>query len=58
MYVRERLHGQLHGQGMLTYLYLHGSVCDGSWVENNKHGQGKVTWPNGEVYTGSWQNDK
>jgi hypothetical protein len=30
-------------------------ICDGDWVEDKFTGQGKRTFPNGDVYNGDWQ---
>ena len=34
--------------------YTDGSVYQGHWQENNKHGFGTFTYPNGEKYEGTW----
>jgi hypothetical protein len=34
-------------------------VYVGEWLDDMKHGAGKYTWPNTEVwYEGNWLNDK
>ena len=32
-------------------------MYNGSWWQNNKHGQGTMTYANGDVYVGAWQKD-
>ena len=38
--------------------YADGVKYIGDWKDDNKHGQGTVTWPNGDKYIGEWKNDK
>ena len=33
-------------------------MYEGGWLNNKKHGEGRKTWPNGDVYEGGWLNDK
>ena len=30
----------------------------GTWQEGKRHGQGTLTYPNGDTYVGAWQDDK
>lgn len=30
----------------------------GDWAHNNRNGEGKYFYPNGDVYDGEWKNDK
>ena len=41
-----------------TMIYEDGSVYDGEWLNDLRHGPGRCTWPNGIVYNGEWKNDK
>ena len=38
--------------------YVDGSIYEGMWKENKKHGQGKLQYTNGDIYIGEFQNDK
>ena len=38
--------------------YVDGSIYEGMWKENKKHGQGKLQYANGDIYIGQFQNDK
>jgi hypothetical protein len=38
--------------------YTNGNKYEGQWVENLKHGRGKMTYANGDVYEGDWVNDE
>jgi hypothetical protein len=33
-------------------------VYDGAWQEDMRHGYGTLTYATGEVYEGTWANDK
>jgi hypothetical protein len=38
--------------------YLNGSIYEGNWRENKKHGKGKFVDTDGvSVYRGEWEND-
>ncbi len=37
--------------------YGNGSVYQGKWENDKKHGKGKVTEANGSVYHGDWTED-
>ena len=38
-------------------VYEDGSVYEGDWLNDLRHGHGKYTWPNAIVYNGEWKND-
>ena len=38
--------------------FVDGAIYQGDWKDNNKHGQGNLTYPNGDKYEGIWENDK
>lgn len=49
--------GNLEGIG--RFEYLDGSIYDGDWKDNKKHGRGKLLEQEGDVvYNGDWENDK
>lgn len=35
--------------------YPDGTVYNGEWEENKRHGQGVYTYKNGDFYDGSWK---
>ena len=35
-----------------------GIKYEGQWVNDVKHGGGRLTYPNGERIRGTWQNDR
>ena len=35
-----------------------GKNYQGTWVNEKKHGLGKMIWPDGTNYEGNWVNDK
>ena len=37
------------------YVSEDGSVYKGEKLNNERHGQGTLTWPDGSVYTGNWK---
>jgi len=39
-------------------VFIDGKVFDGEWHEDLMHGQGKVVWPDGEIYEGSFVNNQ
>lgn len=41
---------------MLTDNQMH-ATYEGSYVDGKKAGVGKMTYPNGDVYTGQWKNN-
>jgi hypothetical protein len=41
-----------------TYTYPDGTIYDGEWKDNKRHGQGVWTRPDGTRYAGEWENDK
>ncbi len=43
-----------NGTGTMQYQT---GIYVGSWENGLRNGQGKYTWPNGDVYEGTWQND-
>jgi hypothetical protein len=48
--------GNIDGLG--KFEYFDGSIYEGNWKENKKHGRGKFIETNGEsVYNGEWMND-
>ena len=54
--------GQRHGEGLMEYVKVPGSVADGKyqgdWVEGKYNGRGKEKYKNGNVYEGQFKNDK
>lgn len=34
--------------------YSNGNIYVGSWENDLKHGQGKMTYASGEIYEGEW----
>ena len=55
-YVGFFLNGKITGQGIKTY--ANGKKYDGEWLNSNYHGEGTLTAPDGEEYSGTWDNDK
>jgi hypothetical protein len=48
--------GNLEGIGRLDY--IDGSIYDGDWKDNKKHGRGKLIESGGEsIYNGDFEND-
>jgi hypothetical protein len=48
--------GNLEGIGRFDY--LDGSIYEGDWRENRKHGKGRLIEVDGfTIYTGEWDND-
>jgi hypothetical protein len=48
--------GNLEGLGQ--FQYLNGSIYEGEWRENKKHGRGKFIEADGRIiYNGDWEND-
>ena len=46
-----------HGIGTMTY--FDGGVFEGEWNDvGYRHGKGKYSWPNGDVYEGGFRGDK
>lgn len=45
-------------QGIITVFFLDGSVFDGNWEKNRRHGKGKEYYLNGDKYQGNWDNNK
>jgi len=35
-----------------------GSIYEGDWVGDSRHGKGKLTLFNGDIYEGNWVDDK
>jgi len=54
-YTGEKLDGQPHGYGILTY--PNGTVYEGEFEEGLRSGEGTWTNPEGATYSGQWQND-
>lgn len=38
--------------------FVPGSEYDGMWVRGKRHGPGKLTWSNGDVFEGIFADDK
>jgi hypothetical protein len=38
--------------------YTDGSVYEGQWVKNQRHGTGRMTLSDGTMYEGEWQDDR
>ena len=49
--------GLRHGKGRFEFFW-DGSVYEGDWVDDKRHGFGKHTWLNGASYTGEYANDR
>jgi len=48
--------GNLNGKG--RFEYLDGSIYEGMWKDNKKHGQGQMIESDGlSIYNGEWLND-
>jgi hypothetical protein len=52
---RQLYNDRRHGNGV--FIYLDGSKYDGEWKDNEKHGVGKLTLPNGQIYEGLYYNE-
>ena len=39
-------------------LYKDGSLYEGDWVNNKRHGSGRLIYINGDCYEGDWHEDK
>jgi hypothetical protein len=40
-------------------IYSSHNVYEGRWLNNKRHGLGRMCWnTRGEVYTGAWKDDK
>jgi len=58
--------GQRSGMGRMEYSRLEcmdnaqadEGVYEGMWRLNKRHGEGKMTWWDGCMFTGEWKNDK
>ncbi len=45
-------------QGMGRFDYQNGSIYDGDWRDNKKHGRGRMIEGDGRsIYNGEWEND-
>jgi radial spoke head protein 1 len=49
-------HGVREGQGTYTF-GVSGAVYSGNYVDNKKHGKGKMTFPDKSVFEGDWVED-
>ena len=47
---------QRHGSG--CFKRVNGTVYDGQWTNDFMNGNGKMTYPNGDEYTGTWHQNK
>ncbi|ORX53912.1 hypothetical protein BCR36DRAFT_284289 [Piromyces finnis] len=56
-YVGEWKNGKFNGYGILKYDPKGKSYYEGEWLNNNKHGKGKMVYASGNVYTGDWKNN-
>ena len=45
-------------QFMKVFLFMKVFIFKGFWKDNNYHGKGKLTRPNGDTYEGDWKEDK
>ena len=45
-----------HGSGVLTL--VNGTVYDGQWDSDFMNGQGKMIYPNGDEYSGTWHKNR
>lgn len=62
---KDKLVGVVHGSvkdcmtrnGILNLHYVNGDVYEGEWLNDFKHGQGKMKYANGDVYQGGWNHD-
>jgi hypothetical protein len=43
---------------LIYKIYPNGDIYEGEWLNDKKHGQGKMTYANGDIYYGDWKNDK
>jgi hypothetical protein len=48
--------GVKQGSGRMEYASS-GIVYEGEWRDNQRHGNGCLTWPTGDVYEGEWRHD-
>jgi hypothetical protein len=39
-------------------MWADGSIYEGEFKENNLHGKGRYTWPDGRSFDGDWVNNK
>lgn len=44
--------------GFGTMKYANGQIYVGDWVDGDREGQGRWTWPDGGFYDGEWKNGK
>jgi len=56
-YVGEWKNGKFNGYGILKYDQDGKSYYEGEFLNNNKHGKGKMVYASGNVYTGDWKNN-
>ncbi|GLC42459.1 hypothetical protein PLESTF_000814700 [Pleodorina starrii] len=49
------IHGVRQGKG--TYTWSNGAIYTGEYVDNKKHGKGKMVFPDKGVYDGDWVED-
>ncbi len=57
VYVGEIRDGRKHGKGKFTHKNNR-EMYNGDWENDQKNGDGRMTYANGEVYDGSWVDDK
>ena len=38
--------------------YTNGDIYEGDWVNDKRHGRGKMIYKTGDIYEGNWVNDK
>lgn len=55
-YVGEVASGRANGQGTYTAAKS-GTIYSGQFINDTFTGNGTMTWPNGDRFVGSWQND-
>eukprot|EP00419_Tripos_fusus_P021803 CAMPEP_0172712730 /NCGR_PEP_ID=MMETSP1074-20121228/61272_1 /TAXON_ID=2916 /ORGANISM="Ceratium fusus, Strain PA161109" /LENGTH=365 /DNA_ID=CAMNT_0013536703 /DNA_START=125 /DNA_END=1223 /DNA_ORIENTATION=+ len=46
------------GERRKPYTFKTGSVYDGQWLGNRRHGMGKQRWEDGATYEGQWNDNK
>lgn len=44
--------------GNVKFKYFDGSIYEGEWYNDGRHGIGTMTYSNGEIFTGEWLNNK